>query len=487
MTTVDADSLARKAQMVGLLNEQQVQEAWEELGNRGGDAEPFLRLLERKGLLTPWQSHKLLKGDKTGYFLGGHKLLYKISSGSFGRVFRAEDKDSGRVVAIKVLRKRWSDNKHSVELFEREGQVGLTLKDPGIVEILGVHQDPPSKKYYIVMEFVEGGSLRDFLVSRKKLEPSEALRILEDVTSGLCYAASRGVTHRDIKPTNILISAQRAAKLVDFGLAKIYSHYSSQGQHDEKVDRTVDYAGLEEATGTQAGDVRSDIFFLGCVLYEMLTGRPPSAPTRDRHARMRRQRFENLPLMSRDEVAGPPSLFRLVETMTAFDPQQRHQTPSQLLEAIRAVRRDIEDKTDGGKSSTRTVFVVEKEERLQNQLREGFNKQGYRVLLAADPARALDRFQQQPFDALIVDAGSTGKEGQTAFERILYDAERQGLNCGGVLILSEEQAAWASEVKERPNTAVLVLPVTFKQLSRKLKETMASADTATVKAAGQPG
>ena len=86
------------------------------------------------------------------------------------------------------------------------------------------------------------------------------------------------------------------------------------------------------------------------------------------------------------------------------------------------------------------------------------------------PNGRLARFQQQPFDVLIVDAGTTGKEGQSIFERILFDAERQGLAICGILMLSEDQAAWASEIKERPNARVLVRPVTFKQLSQKLQE-----------------
>jgi len=111
------------------------------------------------------------------------------------------------------------------------------------VQILAVDRDPATGQYYIVMEFVEGGNLRDFLAIRKKLEPPEAIRLLEDATAGLVYAHSLGVSHRDIKPTNILISSQGAAKLVDFGLAGIYSA-ETDGKSD-KMYRTVDYAGLE--------------------------------------------------------------------------------------------------------------------------------------------------------------------------------------------------------------------------------------------------
>ena len=111
MDNVDAKVLADLALRVGLLTPGQIDEGWVEAGSRGGDPEPWLRALQRKGHLTPLQSGKLLKQDKDGYFLGGFRLLYKIASGSFGRVYRADDPRSGRVVAIKVLRRKWSENK----------------------------------------------------------------------------------------------------------------------------------------------------------------------------------------------------------------------------------------------------------------------------------------------------------------------------------------------------------------------------------------
>src|SRR5260370_24476263 len=113
------------------------------------------------------------------------------------------------------------------------------------------------------------------------------------------------------------------------------------GAKDEgsKMDRTVDYAGLEKATGVKPGDVRSDIYFLGCVLYEMLSGRPPLLLTKDRRARMQKQRFDAVSPLRKEEVTAPPQVFRLVETMMAFNPQDRYQTPAQLLELIRYARR----------------------------------------------------------------------------------------------------------------------------------------------------
>ncbi len=108
MPTNEAAALAQLAVKLGLVTREQMQEFSEEVNGLGGEPSPLLRALERKCYLTPWQSHKLLKGDQDGYFLGGYRILYKIASGSFGRVYRADDQRTGNVVAIKVLRRKWS-------------------------------------------------------------------------------------------------------------------------------------------------------------------------------------------------------------------------------------------------------------------------------------------------------------------------------------------------------------------------------------------
>ncbi len=466
---MDSATLAQQVTALRLATPSQLEECLHEIGNHSADPEPLFRALERKLYLTPLQSDKLRKGEREGYYLGGYRLKYRVASGSFGRVYRGDDPATGRIVAIKELRKRWSDDPNAVELFMREGRVGMSLRHPNIVEILAVGQDPITHRYYIAMEFVEGGNLRDVLAIRKKFEPPEALRLMEEMASAMAYGFARGVTHRDIKLTNILISSQGPAKLVDFGLARMYQPATSgrhrKGEDNEHVQRTVDYAGLEKATGVPQGDIRSDIYFLGCVLYEMLTGRPPMPHTRDKHARMQRDRFTHVPPIQPDEVNGPPAVLRLVETMMAFNPQQRFQTPAQLLEAIHETRIAAE----GGKTATNhtftaapappTVFVVERDKRLQDLLRDKLKRSGYRVLIAADPARAMERFATQGFQGIVVDAGTVEEDGVRAFKLILNQAKDKGLNCRGVLIVSETQNDFAAVVDGMDSAAVLKRPL----------------------------
>src|SRR5262249_38464128 len=178
-------------------------------------------------------------------------------------------------------------------------------------------------EHFIAMEFVEGANLRDLLVLRKTLDVKEAIRITEECAAALAYAYSRGLTHRDMKPSNILMATHGGtSKLVDFGLAEI-AKGMSLADDDTAVDRTVDSAVLEKATSVKAGDPRSDIFFMGCVLYEMLSGRPALPVVKDRRARMFRARFEHIVPLSRDEVSAPPSVFQLLDRMLAFDPASR--------------------------------------------------------------------------------------------------------------------------------------------------------------------
>ncbi|HLW65877.1 MAG TPA: serine/threonine-protein kinase [Gemmataceae bacterium] len=457
----DAANLGQRIVRLGLVTDEIMREALFELGP-AAPAPMLLAELERKQHLTDWQAAKLQKGDFDGLMLGGYRVLYKIASGSFGRVFRADDPRTGAAVAIKVLRRRWCEDPHKVDLFEREGKVGLTLRHPNIVQILAVQCDRRNGQHFIVMEFVEGGNLRDILAIRK-IELVEAIRILEESASALAYAYSRGLTHRDLKPSNILLSSQRVSKLVDFGLAEIAAGMSLADDEDTAVDRTVDYAGLEKATNVASGDVRSDIFFMGTILYEMLSGKPALPPTRDRRARMQKQRFEKLPVLSREEVNAPNSVFQLLDHMMVLDPQLRYQTPSQMLDAVRQVQQEV----SGGPAAienvlaegSKTVFVVEKKPKFQDVIRDKLKAMGFKVMMSIDASRALLRYQQQPFHAIVIDAATSGEEALETYRGIQREADKQQAPLAVVLILDEEQAHWRNRISETERLAILTFPV----------------------------
>lgn len=477
----DAAEFALLVVRVGLVEDNVAKECLYELEDKTRPPGDIAKLMERKGLITPFQSSKLLKGDMDGYILGGFRLLYKIASGSFGRVYRGDDPRTGQIVAVKVLRRRWTEDKKRVDLFEREGRIGQTMQHPNIVQILAVSKDQVTGQYFIVMEFVEGGNLRDILSIRKKLEPAEALHVIEECAAGLAYAQTRGLTHRDIKPTNILISTDKIAKLVDFGLAEISQGAalmtSKEPGHgdDTEVDRTVDYAGLEKLTGSKKGDPRSDIYFLGIVLFEILTGHALLPRTRDKQVMQMRQRYELDDTIRKLglEYDLPRNIVGLILRMCAFEPSARFQTPALMHEGVKAVEAELKGGTASKShqaSGPLTIFVAEQHAKLQDVFRNQFKKLGFRVLISIDPAQALSRFKQQPYHALIIDVGTVGREGIESYEKVLREADNLHLDFAAVLILNEDQAGFASSIRESRNGVVMVRPVTMKQLSGAIRE-----------------
>jgi serine/threonine-protein kinase len=158
--------------------------------------------------------------------------------------------------------------------------------------------------------------------------------------------------------------------------------------------------------------------------------------------------------------------------MMSLNPYHRYQTPAQLVDAIRAARRDLGEKNldSAPTPSTRSVFVAESDERLQDAIRDKLKELGYRVFMAGDPVRALDRFRQQPFDALVVDAGTTGEDGLLTFDRVMSEAGRLDLACAGILVLNEEQKDWVKRLHKHPRISIMVRPVTLKALHQKLQD-----------------
>jgi serine/threonine protein kinase len=456
-----------------LATPRQIDDCLADIHEPGNDPEPLLAALSRQGLITSLQVDKLLKGDQHGYFMGSFRLLYKIHSGSFGRVYRADDPGSGRVVAVKVLRQRWTDKPEVIEMFEREGRLGLSLRHPNIVEVLSVGKEDKTGQYYIVMEFVEGANLRDWMGIRKKFDTVYTLQLLDDVASALAHAYSKGITHRDMKPTNILVASQGTSKVTDYGLAQISSRFITEADKGSQ-QRTVDYAGLERATDAPYGDVRSDIFFTGCVAYEMLTGRTPLAHSRNKHARMARDRFINVVPITLEEVTGPAAAatHHLVTKMMSLNPEARYQTPAQLLDAIRQIRAEATGQRIGAFTNNQAIFLAENDEKLQDMLRDKLKRMGYRVMIASDPARAFDRFQQSPYNVLITDVGTIGKEAITAINKVLRQSRTVGLPCQAIVIFSEDQQEYDALIEEdvRNRVSILRRPLKMHDLVTKLAE-----------------
>src|SRR5262249_44322966 len=158
-------------------------------GSRELSGQEFQQILLRRELLTNFQAERLLRGETTGFFYGPYKVLYLVGTGTFARVYRAAHKSTGQIVALKVLRRRFADVAEEADRFMREGQMGSTLHHPNIVPIMDVVSQGDS--YYLVMKFIEGRNLREFIKIRKRFDPANASRIIADVAAGLSYAFER--------------------------------------------------------------------------------------------------------------------------------------------------------------------------------------------------------------------------------------------------------------------------------------------------------
>lgn len=200
-----------------------------------------------------------------------------VGRGGMADVRAGRDLRLGRPVAIKLLRSDLAADETFQERFRREAQSAASLNHPSIVAVYDTGEAPDGKGGtvpYIVMELVEGRTLRDVLRDGRKILPERAMSITADILAALDYSHRAGIIHRDIKPANVMLTPEGKVKVMDFGIARAIADTSSAMTQTAAVIGTAQYLSPEQARG-ETVDARSDIYSTGCVLYELLTGRPP--------------------------------------------------------------------------------------------------------------------------------------------------------------------------------------------------------------------
>ena len=199
-----------------------------------------------------------------------YELIEKIGEGGMSYVYRARCQILDRIVAIKILKEEYSDDQAFVSRFRTEAMAAARLSHPNIVNIydVGEHDDV----YYIVMEYVEGTTLKELIAQEAPLPVGRAIDIAVMICDGIQHAHDKGIIHRDIKPHNILITTTGMVKVADFGIAQAISKKTIT--FGGNIVGSVHYISPEQAKGEPV-TIATDIYSLGCVLYEMLTGKPP--------------------------------------------------------------------------------------------------------------------------------------------------------------------------------------------------------------------
>jgi len=273
-------------------------------------------------------------------FLGKYQLLERIGKGGMAEVFRGYHQRLDRYVAIKVLHPFLAEDEEFQARFAREAQNIARLKHPNIVQVYDFDYDSLTNRYYMVMELVQGVTLKDYLVALKangrSLPLKDILRITREAASALAYAHDAGMLHRDVKPANLMIIQEDShVVLTDFGIARLVD--SKQLTASGGIAGTPAYLSPEQGVG-EAGDGRSDIYALGIILFQMLTGELPYNAENALSVLMMHVN-DPIPNVNKYNPQVPSSVKAIVERAMEKDPKERYQTAHQLIEDIRLAER----------------------------------------------------------------------------------------------------------------------------------------------------
>lgn len=483
MIDITAERLGQRVIDVGLLDSREMEQVWAEIGSREIPAEQLTSFLLRKQLLTNLHVERLLKGERDGYFYGKYKVLYLSGSGTFARVYRGVEKGTDKIVAVKVLRRRFREDPKAVDHFLREGEMCAKLRHPNVVPIfeVGKAKDSP----YFIMEFVEGQNLREFIKVRKKMTPKEAIDVIIDILTGLAYAFEKGMQHRDMKMSNVLISRGRA-KLVDFGLAAM----SSAKDAEDATTRSIDYAALERASGVKNNDPRSDLYFVGAMLYHLLTGVQPLGESKERAQRLSISRFQNIRPITSVEQNLPPAIVLFVTRAMEMDPERRFGSAQEMLDEAKRTKVKVEafekavaagaEVSEAAEVAaaelpaemeglSRTVMIVESKMEIQDVLRERLKKHGYRVLIFSDPTRAIQRFQdspQAPADCVMFCCPTLGDAALDAFNK--FGTLPETKHVPAILFVDGKQDDLKRGALLGPHRVAMSAPLKLKELRQTL-------------------
>ncbi len=302
------------------------------------------QLLISNRFITPSQAKRLKQVSKestratkdVAEQIPGYKILGKLGAGAMAIVYKARQLSLDRIVAIKILPRRFSENQDYVKRFYKEGKAAAKLNHNNIVGAYDVGE--AGGYHYFVMEYVEGKTLYEDISKGKIFSEQEAIDVITQVANALAHAHARGLIHRDVKPKNIMINPAGIVKLADLGLARDASDIEMAKSEAGKAFGTPYYISPEQIRGEMDLDARGDIYSLGATFYNMVTGRVPFEAATPSEVMKKHLRE---PLIPPDHINTSLSagISEVIEMMMAKKKEDRYSSAEELLADLNAVRR----------------------------------------------------------------------------------------------------------------------------------------------------
>jgi len=419
-----------------------------------------------------------------------------------GTVYRAVQESLGREVAVKILPEHLTRDPRFVQRFYREARSAAMLVHPNIIQIYSLGQDEDAGMHYYAMEHVRGKDLSQVLRAGKTFDSLQAVNIVIQVAEALRAADDGGVIHRDIKPANIMITKHGSVKVMDFGLAKMAGD-SMDVTMAGTIVGTANYMSPEQAQGRDM-DIRTDVYSLGVVFFELITGRPPFKAD-DPSAVIYQHIYEKPPKPSRFAPDVPPAVDNLVLRMMAKEPEDRVRSPQELIDALKRLKEKLsvkevpisrpappaagdtspaaEGSDDADLSPTRrlsveqrakvgTILICDSSEYIRRMYRANLEAD-YAVAAVGTGKECLDMALEGRPEVLVLDLAIKDPDGWTVLEML----RQQRLESSILVVTGDRKSSTVEKLSKYRLAGVLLKPVKLSDLRIKVAALLGKASS----------
>jgi eukaryotic-like serine/threonine-protein kinase len=335
---ITSDELLEKVRKSGLIEDAALDDFVQQQTAQGSwsdEPKAVLEIMRRAGLITSFHVSHLIQGRYKGFHFGSYRVVEPIGSGGMSTVYLGEHRETKQRVAIKLLPPNLAEDPMAVARFQRESRAAIAVSHANIVATYEMGREGNGD--FLVMEYVDGISLQDLVRNRGPLAPPRAANFIGQAAMGLQSIHESGLIHRDLKPGNLLLNREGKVKILDLGLARFKDDRHddlTMRANDARILGTADYIAPEQALKSYDVDIRADIYALGCTFYYLLAGQPPFDSGSVTQKLLAHQIKQPAPITAlRRDV--PAEMGAVLQKMMAKDPKQRHQTPAEVVEALR--------------------------------------------------------------------------------------------------------------------------------------------------------